>query len=195
MRARWTNPRIQPEGQSWHSICMQEPPMSTRTVEEQKEANRIRAREWARQNRERAYARNRTWRQSEAGKAYQKTYYEANKNKLRDIRRQWQKDHPEKTKVYERRYRERNLNLVRERARNYRRKAAKIPEATRPAPVNCECCSRQLEPGRKTHLDHNHKTGGFRGWLCDRCNRGLGYFDDCIEGLQKAVAYLTRNPG
>jgi len=32
----------------------------------------------------------------------------------------------------------------------------------------------------------------FRGWVCNKCNRGLGLFDESIEGLVNAVRYLER---
>ena len=41
-------------------------------------------------------------------------------------------------------------------------------------------------------LDHCHDTGTFRGWLCQKCNRGLGCFGDSIEGLKLGIAYLTK---
>jgi hypothetical protein len=39
-------------------------------------------------------------------------------------------------------------------------------------------------------LDHCHETKGFRGWICHRCNLGLGNFKDSIESLKRAVEYL-----
>lgn len=42
-------------------------------------------------------------------------------------------------------------------------------------------------------LDHCHKTENFRGWLCHRCNRGLGAFSDDIGTLEKAIHYLEEN--
>ena len=40
-------------------------------------------------------------------------------------------------------------------------------------------------------VDHNHKTNKFRGYLCHRCNRGLGCFWDDEKKLLRAVEYLT----
>jgi hypothetical protein len=31
----------------------------------------------------------------------------------------------------------------------------------------------------------------FRGWICHRCNVGLGWFDDDIASLERAMAYLA----
>jgi hypothetical protein len=42
-------------------------------------------------------------------------------------------------------------------------------------------------------LDHCHKHGGNRGYLCNTCNSGLGMFRDSPEVLRKAIAYLERS--
>lgn len=39
-------------------------------------------------------------------------------------------------------------------------------------------------------VDHCHKTGEIRGLLCHKCNVALGLFEDNIEVLEKATAYL-----
>lgn len=39
-------------------------------------------------------------------------------------------------------------------------------------------------------LDHDHKTKEFRGWLCHKCNRGLGAFEDNIETMKRMIKYL-----
>lgn len=43
---------------------------------------------------------------------------------------------------------------------------------------------------RALNRDHCHSTGSFRGLLCTGCNRGLGYFRDSPELLERAARYL-----
>jgi len=38
--------------------------------------------------------------------------------------------------------------------------------------------------------DHSHKTGLYRGTLCNTCNMGLGSFGDDVERLRAAVRYV-----
>ena len=39
-------------------------------------------------------------------------------------------------------------------------------------------------------LDHDHITGKFRGYICDRCNTGLGAIEDNLENIDRMVTYL-----
>lgn len=60
------------------------------------------------------------------------------------------------------------------------------------SPIPCACCNKTLEP-KDLHLDHDHATLKFRGWLCRNCNVGIGQLGDNIEGLEKALVYLKRH--
>lgn len=56
----------------------------------------------------------------------------------------------------------------------------------------CPICHKRTIPGltSKVVLDHNHKTGLGRGWICDSCNTGIGRFKDEIELLKSAINFL-----
>ena len=57
----------------------------------------------------------------------------------------------------------------------------------------CAICKRKLgKDAYKTHTDHDHATGNFRGILCSDCNLGLGHFKDNIEFLNSAKTYLEK---
>src|ERR1700747_2890662 len=54
-------------------------------------------------------------------------------------------------------------------------------------------CSICQQPMASPCLDHNHVSGQFRGWLCHKCNRGLGHFNDSADLLNRAANYLRTN--
>ena len=42
-------------------------------------------------------------------------------------------------------------------------------------------------------FDHSTATSRFRGWICKRCNVGLGNFGDSVETVQSALDYLKKH--
>lgn len=56
----------------------------------------------------------------------------------------------------------------------------------------CQCCRKPRGSGKRLALDHDHVTGHFRGWLCAKCNRGIGALGDDLRGVLLAVEYLKR---
>lgn len=87
-------------------------------------------------------------------------------------------------------YRQKHLEERRAAARKSSRKIAGLPEPTRPLPQRCECCG-NIDTRRALCLDHDHDTNAFRGWLCNKCNIGIGHLNDNLDGVLKAVKYLT----
>ena len=55
----------------------------------------------------------------------------------------------------------------------------------------CEICGLTPGPGKRAlNIDHNHRTGLFRGLICDNCNGGIGRFMDDPALLLAAAEYL-----
>lgn len=79
-----------------------------------------------------------------------------------------------------------------------------IKKTAPPIPVNytCPICGQTEEQlneninptlrkkGRPWVMDHNHDTKTFRGWLCRKCNLGIGNFKDNVSLVEKAAEYL-----
>lgn len=63
--------------------------------------------------------------------------------------------------------------------------------------LSCPICGVALagEEAQTPHLDHDHKTGELREFLCGPCNRGLGMFGDDPDRLLSAAMYLMRHQG
>ncbi len=62
--------------------------------------------------------------------------------------------------------------------------------------MKCALCDKQHDPSKKRgrlYVDHCHTTGKVRALLCSAHNSMLGYAEDKIEILEKAIAYLKRH--
>ena len=42
-------------------------------------------------------------------------------------------------------------------------------------------------------VDHHHETGKIRGLLCYHCNTAIGKFEENIDAMESAIAYLKKH--
>ena len=85
-------------------------------------------------------------------------------------------------------------------ARKHNEIRGRIKKTAPPIPENHKCpiCLRSAEElvtyGKNKKsvwvLDHDHREETFRGWLCHKCNLGLGNLGDNAERCTRAAEYL-----
>lgn len=99
-------------------------------------------------------------------------------------------------KAARRAWREKNKDKIKHQAKEanvMRKYGVDLGEYTRLLSLQdgkCGICG-SIISGRNATLDHCHTTGRLRGFLCGKCNSGLGMFNDRCDLLIKAVTYLS----
>lgn len=131
-----------------------------------------------------------------------KKVYDADPEKFREKSRKWREDHKEELKANYRKWRknkDRFLIALQSSARaakngNYEPCSATRDEIAAAFTGKCRICGTpELEMNKKLCMDHDHRNGNFRGWICRKCNTALGLFSDSEEILVDALHYLM-NP-
>lgn len=56
----------------------------------------------------------------------------------------------------------------------------------------CPICLNTFSKTR--YLDHDHKTGKARGFLCSPCNSGIGFLQEDEDQIERALMYLRHPP-
>ena len=75
-----------------------------------------------------------------------------------------------------------------EQEKRYLKKQQRYPDS-----MVCDCCG--LISTEKLVFDHCHDELKWRGWLCRKCNTGIGLLGDNISGLKQAIEYLKKVEG
>lgn len=57
----------------------------------------------------------------------------------------------------------------------------------------CAICCEVLDRGKKTHVDHDHKSGKVRGLLCGHCNVAIGMLNENPSLMRAAAAYIEHH--
>ncbi len=125
-------------------------------------------------------------------KAYAKKRYHENKIAISNRRKELLKANPEKYRVARRKL----YNPLK--AKEYAWKQAGINMKIDQYEIMLKeqnnacaiCFTPQSQLKRKLNVDHNHETGQVRALLCDSCNRGIGYFKESLEIIERAKNYL-----
>src|ERR1700693_1461232 len=112
-------------------------------------------------------------------RAYERSWYSANKERLCARKKAWREANPTKRKATQRRARLREkYDITPERYSDMLRQQLGL----------CACCKRAMD---QPHIDHDHTTGTVRALLCGPCNIGIGNLGDSISRLEQALAYLS----
>lgn len=123
------------------------------------------------------------WRKN--NKNYHQEWSQANPGVCSKIVNKWKKNNPQY-------YYSQTYGLTNHEAKVVQ----KIVKTSRCAICGIE--AKNIDYGRRKKMlfiDHCHNSQEVRGLLCDKCNRGLGYFNDDIDLLKKAIKYIENPPG
>lgn len=136
---------------------------------------------WQRRWRERNPGRQWQDRNPEESRAYQRAWYQANRDRILMQQRD-RRSTDQYRKIDRRQWLLQRYGLTLDDFRNLL-----VGQAGR-----CLICG--LVPDKELHVDHDHATGKVRGLLCNPCNAGVGHFRDDPRRLLAAAQYLETAP-
>jgi hypothetical protein len=116
--------------------------------------------------------------------AYQRAYYQANKEKIAKRNKEWNLANPGKRKQTKR---------ADHLKRTYGLTSEDFNSLLTQQNNRCAVCNTDTPTQRGWHVDHCHTTGDIRGILCGPCNTGMGSFKDDPSILKNAITYLSRS--
>lgn len=153
--------------------------------QDHKEHSKECAKRWHQAHKELKRECGKKWRQKhkEELKESKKKWYQDHKEEQKENKKKYYQDHKEERKEYDkRRHYKKMYNLTLE----------EIDQILIKQNHKCALCGMSLLETKRC-TDHSHKTNKVRGILCDRCNKGLGffqYFYDNPEFFKKTIKYI-----
>lgn len=143
----------------------------------------------------------RRWRarHPEAARANSAKWHAANPDKSKAANARWRAENAERHKRNQQKWVRDNREKARAMWRKKGHKAAGIDPVQAAAVLAahggaCDCCGRNSHSGKGWSVDHDHQTGRIRGVLCSPCNLAIGQLGDTLEGVLRAVKYLSTGP-
>jgi hypothetical protein len=126
----------------------------------------------------------------------QKVSYAKNADKMRERSREWHRKHGKHfADLSEIERIKRLVSAIAIAARKRGFMACKTPpkEILKSQTGHCgnPGCNAVDSPESRLHLDHDHQTGEFRGWLCCACNFALGCLRDDPKRIDGLMSYLS----
>ena len=171
-------------------------------------------RQWYKDNIEKEKEYRRQWREDhrEDRREYSKQHYEKHREEILEKCKQYRKENSEKIQEYRRKRHENNPEKELERNRQYyieNRERERERSLKRNYNLSredwlgiwesqdgeCAICGQSFTKQSNANVDHDHETDEVRGLLCNKCNLGIGLFNDDPELLLLAARYLNKFRG
>ena len=111
-------------------------------------------------------------------KEYRKDYYEKNKGYYKEYMKEWRENNKDKTKEHQKKYLKDPINIKTQRILNWKGRGLICDDIDKLydhyiKSTNCELCNVDFinDKGLKQRcMDHDHETGLFRNVVCKLCN-------------------------
>lgn len=120
-------------------------------------------------------------------------YISEHRNEVNERRRKYNGQHREEVNMRSREYCRKNKakRNAQDKERKYGLTLEQIDAMLVQQDHRCAICGQTLKETNR-HIDHDHLNKRVRGILCNKCNLGLGLFNDNIELTKKASEYLVK---
>lgn len=136
--------------------------------------------------------RERYHRDKEKHKLMRSEYYQENKEYTKEKSKKWYKQNSERAKerILKDYYNNREEISVSRICKKYNIAEDQYNKMVQDSNNICEICLMEIKKGC---VDHCHKTGRVRGYICGNCNSAIGFLKENKEIIERAAKYLDKN--